>query len=250
MGLVSGFMYNLRGLALALRTGKLLFWGILRFVFVLLITLLSVGLILVFHQDIMGALWAKPESIWLVWLWHLLSWIISLILVALSALFSFLLSQVLFSVLVMDLMSRYTERMMSGKVVEGESMSLPRLFLFLVKQEIPRTITPVAISLVLMLLGWFTPLGPVLVPLTTASAAVFLAWDNTDLTLARRGLGFKERFRILLKSLPFHLGFGLPFLIPGLNLVFLSFAPVGGTLYYLQEAGGPEKEAASSGRTG
>jgi CysZ protein len=35
-------------------------------------------------------------------------------------------------------------------------------------------------------------------------------------------------------QLSFHLGFGLCFLIPALNMLFLSFAPVGATLYYLE----------------
>jgi CysZ protein len=38
----------------------------------------------------------------------------------------------------------------------------------------------------------------------------------------------------LLKTLPFHLGFGLLFLVPVLNILLLSFAPVGATLYYLE----------------
>jgi CysZ protein len=42
------------------------------------------------------------------------------------------------------------------------------------------------------------------------------------------------RFRFLLKTLPFHLGFGLLFLVPALNILLLSFAPVGATLYYLE----------------
>ena len=33
----------------------------------------------------------------------------------------------------------------------------------------------------------------------------------------------------------FHLGFGIPFLIPGLNLLLLSFAPVGATLYHVEK---------------
>jgi CysZ protein len=37
-----------------------------------------------------------------------------------------------------------------------------------------------------------------------------------------------------MKAIPFHLGFGLPFLVPILNILFLSFAPVGATLYYLE----------------
>jgi uncharacterized protein involved in cysteine biosynthesis len=38
---------------------------------------------------------------------------------------------------------------------------------------------------------------------------------------------------LLIHNIPFHLGFGILFLIPFLNMVFLSFAPVGATLYYL-----------------
>jgi CysZ protein len=40
-----------------------------------------------------------------------------------------------------------------------------------------------------------------------------------------------------MKTIPFHLGFGLPFLVPILNIVFLAFAPVGATLYYLEKQG-------------
>jgi CysZ protein len=36
-------------------------------------------------------------------------------------------------------------------------------------------------------------------------------------------------------ALAFHLGFGLPFLIPVLNIVLLSFAPVGATLYFIEK---------------
>jgi CysZ protein len=46
---------------------------------------------------------------------------------------------------------------------------------------------------------------------------------------------FKERFRRLTSTLPFHLGFGILFLIPLLNILFLSFAPVGATLYYIDK---------------
>jgi CysZ protein len=44
---------------------------------------------------------------------------------------------------------------------------------------------------------------------------------------------FGHRVRLLFRNLLFHLGFGLVFLVPLLNIVFLSFAPVGATLYYL-----------------
>jgi CysZ protein len=86
-----------------------------------------------------------------------------------------------------------------------------------------------------MVLAWFVALGPVMIFISSGIAILFLAWDNTDLIPARRLFPFKVRFRLFLKTILFHLGFGLPFLIPGLNLVFLSFAPVGATLYYLDK---------------
>jgi CysZ protein len=88
-----------------------------------------------------------------------------------------------------------------------------------------------------MVFGWVTPLGPILTLLSSALAILFLSWDNTDLIPARNLVPFKKRFGFLMKTIPFHLGFGLPFLIPILNILFLSFAPVGATLYYLENQG-------------
>ena len=92
-----------------------------------------------------------------------------------------------------------------------------------------------------MVLGWMTPLGPIITLLSSGLAVTFLSWDNTDLTPARNLLPFKTRFRFLMKNVLFHLGFGLPFLIPGLNLLFLAFAPVGATLYYLDKQAQTER---------
>ena len=117
-------------------------------------------------------------------------------------------------------------------------MPFYRLFVYLLRQELPRTILPVTAVFVLMILGWLTPLGPVLTVVSSATAVIFLAWDNTDLIPARRLISFRKRWYLLIKHLPFHLGFGIPFLIPGLNLLFLSFAPIGATLYYLDQHDG------------
>ena len=234
MGLVNGILFNLRGFWFGIRTGKLLFWGLIRFLVVIIITGLLIGLVLAYHGAIMELIWSKPQSPWLTWLWYLVSWIMSTLLFVLSALFSYLISQVLFSVLIMDLMSRITERTMAGEVVNPARVSLWKMFLYLVKQEIPRTILPVMVVLILMILGWFSVVfAPILTILSPCITVMFLAWDNTDLLPARRMATFGERFRMFLKSIPFHFGFGLPFLVPGINILFLSFAPVGATLYQL-----------------
>jgi CysZ protein len=135
----------------------------------------------------------------------------------------------------MDLMSRITESMVTGTIQEQKKIPGWQQFLFLVKQEIPRATVPVLLSLLLIILGWLTPLGPIIALLSSAVAVIFLAWDNTDLLPARQLVPFKERFQSLMRSLLFHLGFGVLFLIPVLNILFLSFAPVGATLYHIDK---------------
>jgi CysZ protein len=237
MEFLNGLLFNLRGLKLGLTTGKLLFWGLVRFALLLLIMSVLTGLILAYHQDLMNLLWAKPESRWLIWLWHLVSWLASLFLIGLSAIVSFIISQVFFSALLMDHMARITEVQIAGAVKEPEKLPLWKLFTSLILQEIPRSVVPLVLSLLIMVLGWITPLGPILTPLASALAILFLSWDNTDLIPARNLVPFKKRFSFLMKTIPFHLGFGLPFLVPILNILFLSFAPVGATLYYLEKQG-------------
>lgn len=235
MGFLNGLFFNLRGLKLGLTTGRLLFWGLVRFVLLLVIMSLLTGLLLAYHQDLMNLLWAKPESRWLIWLWHLVSWLASLFLIGLSAIVSFIVSQVFFSALVMDHMARITELRTTGTVREPEKLPLWKLFGTVILQEIPRSLIPLIVSLLILVFGWITPLGPVLTILSSAIAIVFLSWDNTDLIPARNLVPFKKRFGFLMKTIPFHLGFGLPFLVPILNILFLSFAPVGATLYYLEK---------------
>ncbi len=235
MNLFSGIKYNLRGLSLGLKTPKLLWLGIIRFMVVAIITILTAGLILVYHQEILNLMWSKPESQWIIWLWYLLSWLLSVVLVGCAIVLSYLVSQIFFSVFIMDLMSKITETTVTGGIREPNKLPWWQQFLFLIKQEIPRTTVPVLLSLVLIVLGWLTPLGPIVTILSSAVTAIFLAWDNTDLIPARRMTPFKQRFRLLTSTLPFHLGFGILFLIPLLNILFLSFAPVGATLYYIDK---------------
>jgi CysZ protein len=235
MNFFKGIAYNLRGVKLSLKTPRLLILGLTRLVVVVFITILSASLILLYHQQILNLIWSKPESQLFLWLWHLVSWLLSFFLVGVSAILSYLISQILFSVVIMDTMSRITERLVSGPENELRKMPFVQHFFYLIRQEIPRATIPVLLTLLLMILGWLTPLGPVVAIISSAIAAVFLSWDNTDLVPARRLDPFGRRFNFLLKNLPFHLGFGLLFLIPVVNILFLSFAPVGATLYYVDK---------------
>jgi CysZ protein len=241
MSLLSGMVYNVKGMWLGIRTPRLLLLGFLRFAVVAVFTIGLSGLILARHGDIMTLLWQQPESPWIVWIWHVASWLLSLLLVVISAVAAYLIAQILFAVFIMELMSRITERMVTGQPPPAPQASIVTQMGFLIRQEIPRNIVPVILTLLIIVLGWLTPLGPFLTAVGPLVAVIFLAWDNTDLIPARTLQPFGERFRTLRKTLLFHLGFGLPFLIPVLNLLFLSFAPVGATLYYLEKVKQPPR---------
>ncbi|MCJ7540474.1 MAG: EI24 domain-containing protein [Desulfobacterales bacterium] len=219
---------------MGLKTPVLLFLGFVRFLVIVILTVVLASLILKYHNEILSLLWGKPESNWIVWLWYVVSWLLTFLLMGLSAVISFLIAQILFSVMIMDTMSRITEQRVTGREKEAKHMSWFKYFFYLLRQEIPRVVIPVMIALILMVLGWFTPLSPVTTIISALAAGVFLAWDNTDLIPARRHESFRGRFKFLVKNLGFHLGFGLWFLIPVLNIVFLSFAPVGATLYHIE----------------
>jgi CysZ protein len=235
---IQGIRYNIQGLRMGLSTSRLLLLGLVRLAVLLIITVTAATLILSNYQEILNLMWNRPASLWIVWLWHLVSWVLALILTGISAVVGFLVAQLLFSVIVMDQMSQITERSISGQVQQASPMPWHRYFFYLLRQEIPRAFIPVSISLLLLVLSWFTPLGPVLTIVSPLAAGIFLAWDNTDLVPARRMAPFNERLAFLRRNLGFHLGFGLLFLIPLLNLLLLSFAPVGATLFYMEQIDG------------
>lgn len=238
MNFFSGIKYNYRGLKLGMKTPGLLFLGLVRFLIIVAITVVCAGIVLAYYHDILNLIWKQPESVWIVWVWHLVSWLVALLLLGLSAVASFLIAQLLFSVIIMDTMSRITEHKVTGREKPAKRMSWLRHFFHLLRQEIPRAVLPVLLALCLMVLGWLTPLSPILTIISSLLAAIFLAWDNTDLIPARRLEPFGGRFKFLLKHLNFHLGFGLWFLVPVLNIIFFSFAPIGATLFYLEKIDG------------
>lgn len=245
MTLLNGISYNFRGFVLGIKTPSLLVLGMIRFAVILMLSLLAIGLVVAKYQQIANLIWTQPESAWVLWLWYVFSWLVVLLLAAVSSLVAFLIAQILFAVVIMDYMSRITERKVAGKEVAPPNMPWFPYFFYLMKQEIPRAVIPILITMALMVVGWLTPLSPVLTILSPIIAGTFLAWDNTDLVPARRLEPIRSRFRFLRENLRFHVGFGLGFLIPGLNILLLSFAPVGATMFYVELVDRPVDKAAT-----
>ncbi len=236
MQIIDGVRYNLRGIKLGFKTPRLLLLGLLRFFVVIIAVIGLASIIIINQQAIISAIWTKPESLWIIWLWYIVSWLILIILIILTSVLSYLLSQILFSVVIMEMMSRITENIRNGCVSEQDYTSYFRQLIFLIKQEIPRAIIPVLILIILTIIGWLTPFGPLVTIFTSIITVAFLSWDNTDLAPARRFLPFNKRFGFFIRSFSFHLGFGILFLVPVFNILSLSFAPIGATMYFLDRA--------------
>ena len=150
MNILTGVLFNIKGLWLGLKTPKLLLLGLARFAVILTVTIVAAWLILFYHAELLNLIWKKPESTLVIWLWHVVSWFLSFLLVGVSAIISYLLAQILFAVIFMDLMSRTTERLLTGTVQEPKNIPFLQLFFTLVRQELPRAVIPVLISLILM----------------------------------------------------------------------------------------------------
>ena len=98
MDFVKGISYHLRGLLLAIKTPRLLMLGLIRLILVVLLTVLAAGFILYHHQEILKLIWVKPASTWLVWLWHVVSWLLAALLTGVAVILAYLASQLLFAV--------------------------------------------------------------------------------------------------------------------------------------------------------
>ncbi|MFO7910552.1 MAG: EI24 domain-containing protein [Desulfotignum sp.] len=241
MDFFSGIKYNVQGVFFALKHPGLLWLGLLRFVIVFILALVFTGMVFFWHEQILSLIWKMPDKGMLVYVWHLISWVLSLLLAAVAVVAAYLTAQLFFGVFIMDYMSRLTEKIVLGKEISYADTSWPALFVYLVCQEIPRAVIPLIITGGIMVLGLFTPLGPVIIVLSTISASVFLAWDNTDLVPARKMIPFRVRLGFLGHTVGFHIGFGLLFLIPWVNIVLLSFAPIGATLYHIHKKTGEDR---------
>ena len=235
MGFFKGIQYAVKGLAMGMTTPLLLMLGMARFVVLLVITIALAGLVFYYQDAILALMWEAPEQGFMLFLWELVSWLLSILLALVSVIVSYLFSQLIFGLFVMDYMSRVTERIRTGREESPDDQGMIRLFFYLIRQEIPRALIPVVLSLLIMAAGFLTPFGPLIAVLSSLTAAAFLAWDHTDLVYARRMFTFQQRFGFFKKNLLFHIGFGLFFLIPWVNILFFSFAPVGATLYCIEK---------------
>ncbi|MCA1792402.1 MAG: hypothetical protein LC660_00730 [Desulfobacteraceae bacterium] len=170
MDFFRGIKYNIQGVLFAFANPKLLWLGLLRFAIILVLALFFSGLVFFWHEAILAMIWEMPEKGMLLYVWHLASWVLSLLLAAVAVVAAYLVAQVFFCVYIMDYMSRLTEKIVLGTEVSYAQSSWLSFFVYLVCQEIPRAVIPLVITLAVMVMGLFTPLGPVILVLSSITA--------------------------------------------------------------------------------
>ena len=226
-----GLAAHARGIRFALAHKGYL--GLCAIPFALALALYGVGFaVFASHGDqMLAALWSPDAQAGglagaLAWLYlHVFKYI----LYVLAFVIMYFLFMVTANILAAPLYDHIAGRMLAlaGSSRQGPALSFGRLML----EEIKKAVFVMAAPLVLL----FIPvLGQVLAP---AAAAMVLALDFLDYPFCREEERFGVRLRRLAGNPLLLLGFGLPLLIPGLNILLFPFAILGGTLLYLDLTG-------------
>ena len=93
----------------------------------------------------------------------------------------------------------------------------------LIGEELKKVLFIMLFSLIFLL----TPGLNIISPLMTA---FFVGWEFIDFSLARRGWRFRKRLKFVFANFFSVVGFGLWFLIPGIQFIIMPLAVVAGTM--------------------
>ena len=163
----------------------------------------------------------------LVWLYvHCITFLLYLIAFVLMYFLFMVTANILASPLYDQIAGRLAREAADGRTDTPE-LSLWRTMLEEVKKALFVAVVPI-------LLVFIPVLGQIVAPL---AAAWLLAFDFVDFSLCRDQPRFHDRLRFFLRRPLLLIGFGLPLLIPILNLVLYPFAILGACLLYQQSLG-------------
>jgi CysZ protein len=248
MDLFRGFAYPLRGFAILRRhPGLAKYW--LPPIFITFVALVaSLVLSIAYSDDVTALLWNPPERAgaagFLVDVAHGL-------LHALSFLLGLGLRVVVCIALSTLLAAPFNDALSEAIEVRETGATAPPFTLARLMRDLGRTLRLeltklsiyVAVMGPLLVASWLVPgVGQVLYVLFgTLFTSAYFAFDYIDWPASRRGLGFRERARLLadhpLRALGFGFAVWLCLFVPLLNLAFMPLAVAGGTRLFLDVAG-------------
>ena len=226
-----GLAAHARGIRFALRHKGYL--GLCAVPFALTLLLYGVGFwVFAAHSDrLLAVVWSPDAAVG--GLAGALAWayahIVKYVLYALAFLLMYFLFMVTANILAAPLYDHIAAKLLAQAGVRrvGPQLSAWRLIV----EEAKKAVFVMALPLVLMIIP---VLGQILAP---AAAAMLLALDFLDYPFCREEDRFALRLKTLARRPLLLLGFGLPLLIPFLNIALFPFAILGSTLLYLDLTG-------------
>ena len=223
-----GWRFHIRGIRFGFSNLSFLALSALPFFITLGLYLFAFYMFVLYADDMLRMVWnveAGESSTlvgWLYWAYiHVVRYLLYLILLFVMFYTFLVFSNILASPVYDHISTKYE------KIYCPDQPATPhRGILTVMKEELKKALLMLVVPLPL----FFIPVvGPVLSYLV---AAVFIAWDYTDFSLARDCPLLKDRIKTVWRYKAFLLGFGCPLLIPFLGLTMMPFAILGSTKLY------------------
>ncbi len=164
-------------------------------------------------------LFAKPESWWGIALYYGAKALLYMAILVLGLVACLLFSNIL-AAPIYEYVSAVVESDLTAK--PAPELNFVESFA-LIGEEIKKVLFILGISIMLLLI-------PGLNVISTAVTAFLIGWDFYDYPLARRGWGFRERFRFVLADAWSVFGLGLWLVIPFVHFILMPLAIAGGTM--------------------
>jgi CysZ protein len=251
--LASGFRLPLEGLRLLRRERRLWPLAMVPFVLSLVAFGTAVGLIVAYAGELHGwaTAWIPVLEVerWYQWLWigparaglAALGAAVFLALAAACLVAAYLVASLLASPF-HDALAARVEQLVTGGVIDEAAPGIGGLLREAgraIREELRRMAYFLALTLPLLLAGWFVPGAQLLTgPAIMAITIFFLPLDYASYTLDRRRVSFPDKRRWLFAHKPVVAGFGvaafLTCMVPGLNFLAMPILVVAGTLLALR----------------
>jgi len=230
-----GLVFHLKGIRFGLGHFSFLSLSLLPFVLTLVLYAGGLYLFSLSVDDLLRAVWDfDPQNSSRAFNWlHTLYWysvtivLYAVVLVVLFYLF-IVLANIVASPFYDHLAGKYQRLRLAERglpPVPGPQTSLLKILW----EEIKKAVFMLAVPLVF----FFIPV--VGAPLAFVTAAVFIAWDYIDFSLSRDHPLFRTRMKAVWRYKFYFLGFGIPLLVPFVNLLLIPFAILGATRIYHDE---------------
>jgi len=228
-----GLFAHIRGIRFALAHKGYLVLAAIPFAVTLALYALGLGLLATGGDHLSALIWSPdPAAAGLVgalaWLYaHVVKYLLYLLAFVLMYFLFMVTANILASPLYDGIAGRMTRQLRKGAAPEPQGLSLWRIM----AEELKKAVFVAGLPVLLFLVPVF---GQLLAPV---AAAGLLAFDFLDFAFCRDEPRFALRLRALAKRPLLLLGFGVPLLIPVVNIALFPFAIFGATLLYCDTIG-------------